>query len=376
MTDCKKHYYWLDWLRFGAALLVLLVHARGGTWVEWGRLDPADRTWFMFSAFTLTRLGLEAVVTFFVLSGFLVGGKALERTLAGSFGLRAYAVDRFTRIWIPLIPALLLTWGVAVIRGGAPPSALQYLGNLAGLQGTLCNSVPGNPPLWSLAYEIWFYLLAGSVAIILLPGTGRRAAFTGCVLIIVCFAVFTKLKAVYLFCWLLGAVSYLGAPWLSRRLVALAGVPVAIVGCILAELTTETVSLDKSAIRAWLPSNDVAVLIVAAGLSMIVPLVSRAKPGSPLAVGVERRGSFLAAFSYTLYLTHYPLLMLWAHFSPERSPAITPSSLLVFLSKVGCSLVIAWLIYLPFEAQTGRVRRWLGSLSDSSKVSRALHSVL
>ena len=98
----KEHLHWLDWLRFTAALMVVMVHARGANWVEWGRLEETSRTKLVAVFFALTRTGSEWVTVFFVLSGFLVGGKVLERVAKGTFDLRVYAIDRFSRIWVPL----------------------------------------------------------------------------------------------------------------------------------------------------------------------------------------------------------------------------------------------------------------------------------
>jgi peptidoglycan/LPS O-acetylase OafA/YrhL len=113
----KRHLYWLDWLRFTAALMVVACHARGGNWVEWGRLDDACQTNFNYVFFAATRAGFEWVIVFFVLSGFLVGGKVLERVGNSTFDVLAYAVDRTSRIWMPLIPALLLTAGIGGYLG-------------------------------------------------------------------------------------------------------------------------------------------------------------------------------------------------------------------------------------------------------------------
>jgi peptidoglycan/LPS O-acetylase OafA/YrhL len=32
----KKHFYWLDWMRFIAAFMVVICHSRGYNWVEGG----------------------------------------------------------------------------------------------------------------------------------------------------------------------------------------------------------------------------------------------------------------------------------------------------------------------------------------------------
>src|SRR5215813_13613142 len=65
----------LDLLRGWAALIVLLVHVRGASFVEFGSLPPDQKTILVVVLFGLTRIGHEAVLIFFVLSGFLVGGK-------------------------------------------------------------------------------------------------------------------------------------------------------------------------------------------------------------------------------------------------------------------------------------------------------------
>ena len=96
-----KHFYWLDWLRFGAALAVVLCHARPNNWAVWADLDGHYKNWLTGAFFGLMRPGVEAVVVFFVLSGFLVGGKVLDRMMKGTFDIRAYAVDRV----FPSLPA-------------------------------------------------------------------------------------------------------------------------------------------------------------------------------------------------------------------------------------------------------------------------------
>ena len=74
---------------------------------------------------------------------------------------------------------------------------------------------------------------------------------------------------------------------------------------------------------------------------------------------VEKQGTAWAAFSYTLYLTHYPILGLWEHFVPERSPSFTAVSFAIFVAKICSCLLAGWLLYLPFEAKTPAVRSWM-----------------
>jgi peptidoglycan/LPS O-acetylase OafA/YrhL len=62
-------------------------------------------------------IGHEAVMVFFVLSGFLVGGSVLKLMSRDLWSWNNYLIKRLTRLWIVLIPALLL--GLALDLGGS-----------------------------------------------------------------------------------------------------------------------------------------------------------------------------------------------------------------------------------------------------------------
>ena len=111
------------------------------------------------------RFGQEAVIAFFLLSGFLIYANEHARV---ANDLTGYAARRIGRIYPPLVLAM----GVSLLLGLALPelrSAFswgQLLGTLAGLQdvsalkpGVITDSFMGNTPLWSLSYELAFYAL-------------------------------------------------------------------------------------------------------------------------------------------------------------------------------------------------------------------------
>jgi len=112
----------------------------------------------------LFRFGQEAVILFFVLSGFVIE-LSFQKGKDKSFTL--YFFKRFLRIFIPLIMVFLLNYLLIYIKNGATPiNGYNLLGNLFMLQdvaGLKLNVITppflGNTPLWSLSYEWWFYML-------------------------------------------------------------------------------------------------------------------------------------------------------------------------------------------------------------------------
>src|SRR5258706_2535672 len=90
-----------------AAMLVMLGHVRSLLFVDFYNVAAptvVDKL-FYFS----TSLGHDAVVVFFVLSGYFVGGSVASRLGAGHWSWRDYGIQRIVRLWTVLLPGLLLT---------------------------------------------------------------------------------------------------------------------------------------------------------------------------------------------------------------------------------------------------------------------------
>jgi peptidoglycan/LPS O-acetylase OafA/YrhL len=191
----------LDLLRGLAAIAVLLAHVRGDSFVEYGLLPLADRGVYTALFYAVTRLAHEAVIVFFVLSGFLVGGQVIRGIINNRFDPSDYAIDRTTRILLPLIPACLLSGAVASFVFGQPTDWLTLSAHMIGLNEVIVPTTRANPVLWSLAYEIWFYVLGGALAVMVL----RRSVIAVAV-VMICLFVFTILKPEYLMYWVLGRV--------------------------------------------------------------------------------------------------------------------------------------------------------------------------
>lgn len=183
-------YVAFDLLRGIAALLVCTSHIRNFLFVDFG--DITNPNFFDKLFYFATGLGHQAVIVFFVLSGYFVGGSVWKQLNWGGFSWIEYTLARLSRLWVVLIPALLATlvfnslgkfiidnagydgrWKGLLSSGpgmgvdSIDLSPLTFFGNAFFLQ-TLAVPVLGtNGPLWSLANEFWYYLAFPFAAIAL-----------------------------------------------------------------------------------------------------------------------------------------------------------------------------------------------------------------
>ncbi len=154
-TDAKKpRLERLEALRGFAAFYVVLFHVL-----------PQKINLFGVNAGVIFRFGPEAVIIFFILSGFVIK-YTYEKSRDKSF--RYYFVRRFIRLYIPLLFIFLLGYLLKCQSEGrlADPEWKYLVGNLFMLQDVISQkpnviaaAYMGNGVLWSLSYEWWFYML-------------------------------------------------------------------------------------------------------------------------------------------------------------------------------------------------------------------------
>ena len=171
----------LNLSRWVAAWLVVAEHARSLVFVDYGQLQSPSLLAKGF--YFLTGFGHEAVMVFFVISGYLVGGKVWSLYREERFGWRRYLADRLSRLYAVLFVALVLgavlDWsgylffnsyglynkgyaGQIAVLGSAPFDRMgwqDFLVNAFFLQTIVGPPFGSNGPLWSLAYEWWYYIL-------------------------------------------------------------------------------------------------------------------------------------------------------------------------------------------------------------------------
>jgi len=118
-----------------------------------------------FNKSIIFHFGQEAVILFFILSGFVIH-LAYARSKDKSFKL--FFTKRFLRIYIPLVCVFICDYFLEVYEQHrwVDINEKNLMGNFLMLQDR-ANALPngiarvfmGNSPLWSLSYEWWFYMI-------------------------------------------------------------------------------------------------------------------------------------------------------------------------------------------------------------------------
>ncbi len=339
----------LDLLRGIAAVAVVVGHIR----LHFFREAIGPSFWYPDFAH-------EAVIIFFVLSGYLIGRSILQAVARKTWSSRAYAANRLIRLWLVLLPALILTavWdNLGLWLFGAASrspnfgsdSAATFLGNLMFLQRIATPTFGNNYPLWSLSYEFWYYVAGPLLVFACAVESGPLAGCLGLSALVILAATGRTITA-YFGMWLLGLSVSL---WPRREVLARKAARHLVLIPFALALLVGTVCYRTSGSAKLDFLGDGFVAISAAALIYVLihdprPAADRALYGTVAAA--------LAGFSYTLYLCHNPLLnVLSCAVARPRWPLDGPHLLMV-PPVVALTLGYAYVIYCFTERYTGRIR--------------------
>jgi peptidoglycan/LPS O-acetylase OafA/YrhL len=358
-----------DSIRSVAAVLVVAGHLRTLFFQDYAGQDSTAVRVFYF----LTSLGHEAVLVFFVLSGYWVGGSILRGHAQGSFSWATFATARLSRLWIVIVPALLFTCVMdAVTRRVSthnspiatpeayhdviPPSiqdaSTLFVGiqNVVFLQELHAPTFGTNTPLWSLAYEFWYYLIFAAAV-----GAARRNLTLGSraaalALVSVCIIVAGREIALLSLYWLLGAaVAYLtGKLPPDRNLRAST-----LWRCLGSLILFAGLVISKNELSV---GGRVAIGVATGILIYVSP---RTYPVQTLGL-ISKAIVTLASFSFSLYAIHLPVAVLLATIvGPDANRRWIPSwgSTISFLMLIISILFVAYVFSRLTECHTAAIRR-------------------
>ncbi|HEY0061836.1 MAG TPA: acyltransferase family protein [Telluria sp.] len=358
LGDDSYHSLLISLLRGMAALQVAAAHLRA-EFMPSLRAMEQPALWYQALSF-VTGFAHQAVVVFFLISGWLVGGSLLNKRTQPE-ALKLYAIDRITRLWTVLIPTFMLILALGILTGkinphsvdfapGNPYSVTALAGNLLALQTVSVPQFGGNYPLWSLANEGWYYLL---FPLLLACGDGKRRGLAALALAAAASLLPFEIT-LYFSIWLLGALfSRLrlecGAVTRSALLLVLLTLSVYY------RLTGSNDGLDAASFVQDLSLSLPFLLLLSSSV---------VKPSPAIRIAPLRAfANFFSDFSFTLYVVHIPLLgtLAWLGdilFGRSRLDAAHPAQLLVYGGLLAVVVLFSYGFYRLFEARTHQVRRW------------------
>jgi peptidoglycan/LPS O-acetylase OafA/YrhL len=346
LTPALSAYF--DFMRFTAALAVLLGHMeQDGLYMVWMPLS-----WFSH----------EAVVVFFVMSGFII----CSTTLHKGRSWRDYAAARAARIYSVALPAIVfsvcLAWLVpshvqvsdTTFSNLRPVAARDVVSSLFFLNESWLNSaaLTLNGPYWSLCYEVWYYILFG--AFFFVRGRLRWAVLLG-------LAVVAGPAVMVLFpVWAAGA-------WLAReghKLPALGPGQAALlwaasIALVVAINVTDFDVTVRTILKLWVPGfwrlegSQRLVTDYLVGIALLVHVHAFTNLSSAVHQWFEHqqaRFTALAGFSFTLYLFHRPITQWWGYVWPNEERS-------VMLSVVVAVIIVAICFVISFFTER-RLPAW------------------
>lgn len=349
----------MDALRFILAAAVAFGHA-WALLVEDYRAtgNPIINTLYFAAGFAH-----PSVILFFVLSGYWITKSVAGRIRSG-WSWRSYLVDRLSRLMIVLVPALALGGAldaVALYLLGSPThlgatntfvlntdvganlAPGNLLGNLVFLQEIFVTPYGSNGPLWSLAYEFWYYIWFPAL---LLSWRLRRPSLA---LVALLLAMQAPALAFGYLSWLCGSLLHFAEDWLSRspRAARFRGMwPLATTGLVFA------------AVLLWGRTGSFSIEDPLLALSFSLVLLTLLLTNPPLVPVIRRCASYGAGASFSLYAIHFPLMAFAAALligAQRMAPSLAAISLVALTLAI--SIAIAWLFARSTEARTAALRK-------------------
>lgn len=346
----------LDFIRAASAFVVLLAHVQqiliNPTWMPFSLSGRSDIAPFIYS-----QIGAIGVMVFFVLSGFLIAysiANNLENNRYEKFSTKKYFKSRLRRLYPPLIFSqvlVLLVFGVFhffelnsavffttgkelyLARNEFNFHLVDYVGSFFFLNNIVSgvSSPIINGPLWSVAQEFWFYIIAG----LLVASFYRRRMLIA--LVLVSSFVFSQADVFFLYgfgVWLLGAAA---AVLHMNRLHESNATLISVLALVALIVWVVLLYLNEN---LFVRARHQFVFGIAFSFFLLLLLGNKIFLRGVVCSWFVKKVAGQACFSYTLYLIHFPLLLLiWA----VTNKYVQGDFLLVSMVSLGSIAALMWI---------------------------------
>lgn len=344
-------------------LLALMV-AFGHIWALLIRDYQAADNLFVQACYFLAGFGHQAVILFFVLSGFWIT-RSIARHARHGWSWRSYLIERLSRLMIVLVPTLIVGGALDAIgvfglqsptylgqtdtyvlrtdvAANLSPSTL--LGNLAFLQFYI-PPFGTNGPLWSLAYEFWFYIWFPSLWLLVREGRMSVGLLT------LAFCLLVPELALAFLSWLCGSALY-GLTRIWPRPVGMTPVSV------WASLSVTGLALSLVLVFARFGADTWKDPALALCFALFLLALIAADP-RPLRL-MRPVATYGANASFSLYAIHFPIMAFATAFIVDADRLDpTPQAIGAVATVLAASIALAWLFARHTEANTPRLRAHL-----------------
>lgn len=348
---------YLDIVRFLAAVTVFFVHANYDRFTS--NLPVVWR---------LKDFGNDAVMVFFVLSGVVIAYVVDQKEKT----LKDYAASRLARLYSVVVPALMLTFVIDHIGAyvafdmydgwwfQADRPLWRFASNLFFVNELWFTSIRpfSNGPFWSLGYEFWYYVIFAVGCYV-----KRPAKF----FLIGAICLFIGPKIILLLpVWLLGVQVYFV---IKKKLVAeplgwlmfvgsavlyiafrMGGYPDALYQYMVGGLGIVYMQDYLRWSQEFLSSYIIGVLVAThfIGAAVVAPRFAG------ILGACEKPVRYLAAYTFTLYLFHYPLLQFFGAVTTTVASEWLRNAIVVF-----GSLGAIWVLGALTESRKPDWKRWI-----------------
>lgn len=357
-----------DSLRLLAALLVVVAHIRAFFIVPIANiLNPSiiEEIFYFF-----TSMGHQAVIIFFVLSGYYVGGAALKRGNFSPQSFRLFLIARIVRLWLVLIPVMMVSAVTILPLCGMKKSTCSeiglaslnsdfvfslkwdtFFGNIFFLQGFKAQFFGGNAPLWSLSYEFWFYLIFFAIGGFFFKS---RSWFTAVLAVTVIVAIILLGLSVNWLIWFLVWISGAMASLLHQKFRYL----IKIGSFKLSVFTLALATLTKFVGPNWREDEFSLIGDLLLGICFAFVLIIFSDKQEK----ISRFNSYsFPDFSYSLYALHFILILFTYLLARSRgvgtSYSLNPETMLYFSMLLGLVVLMCYFFSLVTERHTYAVRK-------------------